>query len=188
MILDIFKIGIYNKELSVDTKKLTDYCLQYSYNVISRTVSNNGGYQSPDIPLNDTSLSPLFSEILHEANIYANSILLKEQQLDNAWLNINSYKDNNISHAHPGCTLSGVFYVNTPTDCGNIIFERPNMVEFENTLNGLKSFNEYNSAQWTLPAKENFLYIFPSFLRHRVESNMNENLKRISISFNTQNI
>ena len=45
-------------------------------------------------------------------------------------------------------------------------------------------FNKYNSSYHWMPAKENTLYIFPSWLKHKVEPNMN-NDERISISFNT---
>ena len=49
-----------------------------------------------------------------------------------------------------------------------------------------KSFTEYgwyNSSEWTLPAKENYFYIFPSWLQHSVLQN-NSVEDRISISIN----
>ena len=45
-------------------------------------------------------------------------------------------------------------------------------------------YNNYNSGTWWLPSEENNLYLFPSWLKHRVEPNLNKNENRISISFN----
>lgn len=184
MILDLFKVGVYHKELSLDVDQLREYAIQYSYNTLSRTCSNVGGYQSPDIPLDNSFLSPLIKVINEECNIYANSIFLKDQYVSSAWLNINSYKDSNVSHAHPGCSLSGVFYIYAPDDCGNIVFENPAIDVIDSYWPEPNRYNEYNSSEWTLPAKQNYLYVFPSFLRHRVEPNLNQDLKRISLSFN----
>ena len=46
-------------------------------------------------------------------------------------------------------------------------------------------YNQQNSSFWSFEPQENVLFIFPSFLEHKVEPNMNETEKRISISFNT---
>ena len=34
----------------------------------------------------------------------------KRVKFSNMWININSYKDSNIIHTHPGCLISGVYY------------------------------------------------------------------------------
>ena len=36
---------------------------------------------------------------------------------------------------------------------------------------------------WWLPAEKNLLYIFPSYLYHTVEPNLNKEENRISLSF-----
>ena len=102
----------------------------------------------------------------------------------NFWININEYKDYNITHKHPGALISGVYYVKTPKDCGNIIFEHPSE-SFQSEWRMTPSdYNNYNSGTWWLPSEENNLYLFPSWLKHRVEPNLNKNENRISISFN----
>ena len=47
----------------------------------------------------------------------------------------------------------------------------------------VNSFNEYNSGVWKYSPKENLCLLFPSYLKHYVEPNLNKK-DRISISFN----
>ena len=44
--------------------------------------------------------------------------------------------------------------------------------------------NQYNAETWWKPAVEKRLYLFPSWLNHYVDPNLNQQ-ERISISFNT---
>ena len=45
-------------------------------------------------------------------------------------------------------------------------------------------FDKQNSIIWLTEVMPGRLYIFPSWLRHDVEPNLNKKEKRISISFN----
>ena len=77
---------------------------------------------------------------------------------------------------------------------GNIVFQHPAMNElgfYYNSFQGLpgdvnepEEYNQYNTSLVKAPAIENTLYLFPSWLNHFVESNMNKTEERISISFN----
>ena len=186
MIIDIFKTGVYFKECNIDLQPIKDYCLHYSQNNPSRNNSNIGGYQSNDLLLQDNeTFKPLYDEISKEINLYAKDMCLKDQVIDNAWFNINEYKDSNMSHTHPVSPISGVFYVSVPEDGGDIVFERSDQILIDYAwYNKNNNYNPYNSTNWTLSAKDNYLYLFPSFLNHRVSPNQNKELKRISISFN----
>ena len=190
MILDLFKTGVYFAECKLDLEPIKEFCIQHSYNHTSRHLSNEGGYQSPDINLKEFNvLAPLYSKIHFEVNVFANGMGLNDQNIDNAWININGKGHTNVMHCHPGVALSGVFYVNVPEDGGNIVFECPGSDVKDFAWYGqldYENWNHYNSMHWTLPAVNNTLYLFPSFLKHRVEPNNNQSLQRISISFNTK--
>ena len=190
---DIFKVPVYSTQLNLDIKKLQSFCNEYQQKDTGRILSNAGGYQSNDLPLNKLkwplgeSLYPLIKEInTHSSKFAKEFVNNNEQTLANIWININTYKDTNNSHNHPFSDISGAYYVKTPADCGNIVFEHPAL----DVLNyyspkPYKEFNEYNSPTWWKPAVENTLYLFPSWLKHRVEPNLNKTEERISISFNT---
>ena len=153
MIQDIFKVPLYEVKLDLDTKNLEHFCKKHQTNNPGRVISNVGGYQSNDLDLwaNEPILSSLLNQIQIHSNKFAKEFIDKEQALDNIWININSYKDTNKSHKHVGCDISGVYYVKTSDDCGNIVFEHPAKDVFSyyfyrhyNSKHP-KEFNEYNS-------------------------------------------
>jgi len=184
MILDIFKVGIYKAKLEIDNKLLEDY-IRYTkkLDTIGVTKSNRGGYHSPNLDLSSDDLKLLIEQILDHSNVYAKNIGYKEAKMDNLWFNINYYKDFNAIHSHPQTKLSGVYYVKTPDNCGNIRFYSP-AHEVINHSSLATPDNHYTSSTWWLPAEQNVLYIFPSWLLHLVEPNMNSEKERISFSFN----
>jgi hypothetical protein len=47
-----------------------------------------------------------------------------------------------------------------------------------------EQLTEQNSLVYGMPAIQNRLYMFPSWLRHSVKPNLNKNEDRISFSFN----
>ena len=191
IIEDIFKVPVYSTQLNLDIKKLQSFCNKYQHKNTSKIKSNVGGYHSNDLTLNEVSLHPLIKEInIHSSKFAKEFINNNEQVLDNIWFNINLYKDFNNSHNHPLSNISGVYYVKTPDDCGNIVFEHPaiDVLSYYYSLTSLKEFNEYNSFTWWKPAIENYLYLFPSWLKHYVQPNKNKTEERISISFNTNDI
>ena len=50
----------------------------------------------------------------------------------------------------------------------------------------IKNFNSYNSHCWEFIPEENVIYLFPAWLKHSVQPNLNKNEERISFSFNTE--
>jgi len=185
-IQDIFKIPLYKTTLALKNKSLKSYCLSLPKRNKGRKFTNDGGWQSNDLSLKEPPLQDLYNAILYHSNIFLESLECKESaKLNNCWININGYRDYNVLHKHDCCLLSGVYYVNTPKDCGNIMFNRPGIDSFTYDWNkAYKVFNPYNSANWWQEAKASNLYIFPSWLNHLVEPNLNKKEKRISISFN----
>ena len=187
IIEDIFKVPVYSTQLNLDIKKLQSFCNKYQHKNTSKIRSNVGGYHSNDLPLNEVSLHPLIKEInIHSSKFAKEFINNNEQVLGNMWFNISLYKDFNKSHNHPLSNISGVYYVKTPDDCGNIVFEHPaiNVLGYYSPEVTME-FNEYNSKTWWKPVVENTLYLFPGWLKHYVQPNLNKTEERISISFNT---
>ena len=183
---NIFKTPVYNTHLkNIDNKALAKQCLDFSRKDKGCVLSNVGGYHSDN--LKDLNfLSSLISSIHTACTNFNKDFDLKGQPiLDNIWVNINGYKDLNLSHNHGHTSMSGVYYVQTPPKCGNITFSHPAYdlvnLSYNNKMN---NFNAYNSPVWYLPALAGDLYVFPGYLNHSVEPNMNKITKRISISFN----
>ena len=185
---DIFKVPVYSIQLDLDIKKLQSFCNEYQQKDTGQTKSNVGGYHSNYLSLEDLSLQPLIEEIKTHSSQFAKGFINNnEQVLANMWINISLYKDTNRSHNHPFSDISGVYYIKTPDDCGKIAFEHPaiDVLDYYYSPEPSKEFNEYNSQIWWKPAVENRLYLFPSWLKHHVEPNLNKTEERVSISFNT---
>ena len=194
----LFATPLYCTILDLNITNLKHFCEKTQKKDIGRIASNSGGYQSNNLSLDKGPLSPLIKEIETNANIFAQQFLNKKvtQKIESIWINSNLYKDTNRIHSHPGSAISGVYYVKTPSECGQIIFEHPAGRALEYYMESIDSlpgrrnelaseeYNSFNSFRTGLKPTENTLYLFPSWLMHYVESNMNKTEERISISFN----
>ena len=192
----LFAVPLYSAELDLNIANLKHFCEKTQKKDIGRIASNSGGYQSNNLSLDKSPLSPLIKEIETNANVFAQQFLNKKviQKIDSIWMNTNSYKDSNRVHSHPGSSISGVYYVKVPSNAGNIIFQHPafetlgyyynSMSALPGEVNEPEEYNQFNTSSVSSPVAENTLYLFPSWLMHYVESNMNKTEERISISFN----
>lgn len=100
----------------------------------------------------------------------------------NCWANINPKYASNKIHDHANCLFSGVYYVKTPKDCGNIMFYDPRTARtFYKPL--VSNFTAYTAEAIAHVAEAGLLIIFPSWLKHGVEPNLSDE-DRVSISFN----
>lgn len=106
------------------------------------------------------------------------------------WSIINPPGSANRAHVHPGCTWSGVYYIQAPKDAGQIEFIDPRTAHLMN-----QPIYEANKRRprdcWTkvrfVPTAGKML-IFPSWLYHAVDPNLSKEegdaANRIIISFN----
>ena len=149
-----------------------------------RKISNVGGFQSDQLDLKEKIIQSLIKNIETHANIICNDFLKinKKIKLSNMWFNINYYKDYNISHVHSFSIMSGVFYIKTLKNSGNLIFKRNHALEYC-VKDTPVEYNSFNSTTFTIPSKENTLYLFPSWYEHYVEPNLSKE-ERVSVSFN----
>jgi len=184
-IIDLFKQPVARVVLNENLISLLKFCLKIKKEDKGRKISNVGGFQSKDIKLDLKEIKNLYNQITLHSNTFIKNILQidKNVSLNNLWININGHKDYNMVHEHPFSKISGVFYVKTPKDCGNIVFLNDSKIANYINSNNIKEYNQYNSYSWFLPSVENTLYLFPSWFKHYTEPNLsNEN--RVSISFN----
>ena len=210
MIYDIFKVGVYRTNLNLDIDAIFNYSnnLEKIYKESCANKSNRGGFQTPNLPTGFDSpiiksnrggfhsenleesdddsnqlLKTLVQNISYHVNVYGKELGYNNLKLDNIWCNINYYKDYNEIHNHPGGKVSGVYYVKAPKNCGHITFYSPSFREVTQAKLAVND-NHYSSQTWWLPAVENHLYLFPSYITHSVNPNMCEDEARISYSFN----
>ena len=186
-IFTIFHHNIYGVKLNLDLKYLEKFCFELQKNNKGVIKSNLGGWQSEPLYDEYPIIVEFKKNILEHINNYSKQFNFnKKLKIENSWININSYKDSNQQHTHPHSFFSGVFYIKAPKESGTITFINPAKNLMEWVFDGkITDYNKLNSSIWSFEPEENVLFIFPSFLEHKVEPNMNETEKRISISFNT---
>ena len=100
------------------------------------------------------------------------------------WFNISSHGNYQEYHQHANSHFSVVYYVNSPKNCGNIVFEDSsnNVVDLLYRNQKIKEDNKM-FENYYYNVKEGLMILFPSNLMHRVEQNQSDE-DRISISFN----
>lgn len=185
MITDLFKVPIYNINLELENDVLKNYCLEVYSKDEGRTQSNVGGWQSKDLE-KDSRLDDLASEILFHSDYFLKELKLDlESGITNLWININKYRDYTREHLHPNSKLSGVYYVEVPENSGDIVFLHPayDLLGYDWKCKS-RMCSDYVSSGKRMRPKSGTLVLFPSWLRHLVEPNMNLTDDRISISFN----
>ena len=163
--------SIFSSYISVDyfklnVKKYKKEILNLKLKNNTVTKSNYGGWQSVSFEIIPDNFTDLFNEINNRVKkIEENLSLSKELKF------------------HPGAVVSGVYYISIPKNSGSIVFVNNDLNDFNDFYGSVNKYNEYNSPNWIIEPKENTCVLFPSYLTHYVEPNLNKK-ERISISFN----
>ena len=150
-----------------------------------RKISNRGGWQSDQIEIRQCK-SETLKKIIIDSLSYFEPISEKVSMFVEGWKNINKPGNFNVRHNHPRSDLSGVLWIKTPKNSGNIVFTSPHFFNRYQEIDSYTDEFKYNSnsyiSYYFIP-KEGHILIFPSFLEHEVEINKSDE-DRISYSFN----
>jgi uncharacterized protein (TIGR02466 family) len=182
-----FSTPIWESEVkNINNDEIKDYCLWLRENTRGATISNRGGWHSSEIALPlPSDLTKLFSNL----EIFVNENCFKHLGIDNLkfgnfWVNINTPGSYNLLHDHQNSVLSGVYYVSVPfDDMGDLFLHRGDNAEYFLKSDVERITTKTNSFTSVKKPIESFFYIFPSWVKHHVESNESQG-ERISIAFN----
>jgi len=86
-----------------------------------------------------------------------------------------------MPHIHPRAHFSGVLFIKTPKQDGNLVFFR-NEKSSNMMGEGFFEGSDFNGS-YNVSPKEKMILLFPSYLQHMVEPHFEEGY-RISVSFN----
>lgn len=183
----IFSTPIYNNIIDCIDDDSFKYIKELPY---QRMFSGNGDVSCNDYILDTPELSSLKKKIIDEMFFYAHTILGVKFKfvfyMTNSWVVKHHAGDFGLSHMHENSLISGVYYINTNENTGQIVFDKlPNhnnlfspvvAIEFDN-------FNIFNSSKWGYQPKNGQIFLFPSSTFHSIEKN-NSNEIRYSLAFN----
>ena len=136
----------------------------------------------------DTKLYNLKNFCEKHIKTYVEELINPTEELDfyitQSWLNITKPGESHQPHWHSNSIISGVFYVST-VENDRLYFYDPNYKTKRIIELGIKEYDVWNSAQWSINISDNVLVLFPSWIDHFVEPNEKQTKDRISLSFNT---
>lgn len=182
-----FSTPIWESEVkNINNQEIKDYCLHLKDNTKGVNISNRGGWHSSEILLPmPQDLRSLFSnlEFFVNENCFKD-IGVPNLKFGNFWVNVNYPGSYNIAHDHQNSILSGVYYVSVPFDnMGDLVLHRGDNAEYFLKSNVERISTRSNSLIAVKKPIESVFYIFPSWVKHYVESNISQG-DRISIAFN----
>lgn len=184
-IINLFRTDMYVFPTNLDVVELEKYILSIKEKSEGRKISNLGGWQSNDLNLEDMQLRPLCENIKIHVKHYCKYLSLKGQfRLTNMWANINNYKDSNEYHIHDDAIISGVFYVKTSKNHGDLCFHNKDHIGLASWKPKIENYLSQNCANFLVKPQTNSLILFPGWLAHSVKPSYNKEENRISISFN----
>lgn len=182
-VLRLFPTPVHVSSLSLDTIQIERDLLRY----FPEVKQNSNNFMSVEGQvLEHFSLAHLKTELLNSVKSYLTEVLqvkYDECFISSSWYNVNTLGSYHISHSHGNSYVSGVFYVNAPSDVegGEIVFSNDNSYLSKYSIEPAAN-NDFNSP-FQLKPQTNMLVLFPSTLVHSV--NMWQGIyPRISLSFN----
>jgi len=180
-----FPTTVYGKDLQLDNNTLAQHIIQWSQQDQGVKKTNmNGWHSTTDMHLKQEyqSLVQELYQMQHE--IFQEEWLDRRPMLGNMWANINYSGGYNRPHVHPNCLFSGVYYVKTQPQCGELVVNDPRpgiQTMMPTRKSGQPPKHLWREAH--IEPIQGRLIMFPAWLWHCVEPNQSNDM-RISISFN----
>jgi uncharacterized protein (TIGR02466 family) len=195
--IPLFSTWIYQCEngpthLNAQLEDLTRRLMQEDRNATHRTNLGGWHYAFDLFVLDEPVVTTFHDQMEQHVHAFLNQLrkqtdpTKKDRFRLQGWINVNRTGDENLLHCHPGCFLSGTYYVKIPHDMkgGEIVFRDPRgpaVAMYETPGIELPWVGSGTGIPFT-PAVGQLL-IFPSWLEHRV-ARFEGTGDRISIAFN----
>jgi len=184
--INIFPLHIVTKQLSDDIADRAEQIFLQNYDVLE-----NVGDHLTDYGSSQKDYRKLFHEIINElANIVFsyNTTLgmslyekyfkkIHQSDIDiHMWIQDYKKGHQHEVHNHPGCAISGVYYLRGDDESEKLNFINPNVSQSTFT-------SEPSDLIYRLSVRKGMAVLFPSYLCHYVKSSTNTNI-RTSLAFN----
>jgi len=180
-----FPTTVYGKDLQLDNNTLAQHIIQWSQQDQGVKKTNMNGWHSTT----DMHLKKEYQVLVDELykmqhEIFQEEWLDRKPMLGNMWANINYSGGYNRPHVHPNCLFSGVYYVKTQPQCGELVVNDPRpgiQTMMPTRKSGQPPKHLWREAH--IEPIQGRLIMFPAWLWHCVEPNQSNDM-RISVSFN----
>jgi uncharacterized protein (TIGR02466 family) len=113
---------------------------------------------------------------------YAMDLGIEDCSIERSWVNIQKPNSELLEHNHSPSPISGALYLQVDDKSSKIFFHNPN--PFIKVIRSIKS--TYNNTSYFYIKPENGdLILFPGWLEHSSNREINKSQERIVLSFNT---
>tara|TARA_B100001094_G_scaffold263000_1_gene264414 strand:+ start:320 stop:976 length:657 start_codon:yes stop_codon:yes gene_type:complete len=185
-VLQLFPISVYQSKIDIDENTKSFLCSQE----YERMATGNGDFTKNKYVLETTECSNIKKEIMNHLDIFTKKYLTVKDNvkfyMQNSWGVKHSNNDWGQPHMHGNSLLSGVCYLKTKKDSGNITFHKPDgytNLFHSSTMILFDEWENHNSDHWSITPEDGDILIFPSHLMHGITKN-NSNIDRYSLAFN----
>lgn len=100
-------------------------------------------------------------------------LIRKSHYITNMWATSTNKGFSHPLHNHPNCYMSGILYVNTPENCGKLVFRDPrpghSIMQYE-----YKEYNQHNSNRHSVKPGKGVILFWPHWLEHMVDRHGND--------------
>ena len=173
------------KHLEIDTDKIIS--------MIDNHFENSGTNTSIDVDnISSVSISKsilelenfidLKKQLMNELNNFFHNVMNYESdfKITTSWFTKSQNSQSSNYHNHNNSMFSGILYLQTDENSGDISFEDFNNRRYK--LN-VKEYNIYNCTEYQIKPIDGLLILFPSEVHHKILKN-NSNIVRHSLAFN----
>ena len=144
----------------------------------------NGWHSETDMNKRE-EYNPLTKQLFNmQEEIFKKELLTEKPVLGNMWANINYKGGFNRPHLHPNALFSGVYWIKTPKNSGDLMLYEPRQgaqCTMPNRKEGKLPPELWREVHYTPNA--GVIIMFPAWLWHEVRPNQSDDI-RISVSFN----
>jgi len=144
--------------------------------------NNSSDFYKKNKILNENEVPYLFDFINTNARLYAENTNMNASHMCNYWVQNYDTNQTHHQHTHPHCSISGVYFIRSNENAGNLRFENPNpyvkIVLWEN----VKKWN--GISHYDITPKKGMLVLFPSYMTHQVLPSNSSDVIRTSLAFN----
>jgi len=181
----LFSKVFYMKHLDVDTNKITSMIDNHFENSGTNTSIDVNDITSVSISksiLELENFSDLKKQLTNELNNFFHNVMNYESEfkITTSWFTKSQKSQSSNYHNHNNSMFSGILYLQTDENSGDISFEDFNNRRYK--LN-VKEYNIYNCTEYQIKPIDGLLILFPSEVHHKILKN-NSNIVRHSLAFN----
>jgi uncharacterized protein (TIGR02466 family) len=148
--------------------------------------SNFMGWQSqPDLP-NNPNFKPVLDIVLETSEVVRQDLNIPAEhpfRVLAAWCGINPTGATNNTHVHPNSTISGVYYVRAPKNCGDIRLLDARSAHLMTKQGDVDPDNPLTWEAVSVTPVSGKMVMFPAWMPHNVQPNISRE-DRVVISFN----